>query len=88
MKKTTFLGIIAFFALFLAGVMNILMAIVNLGSVGVALQLIADLLLVFTVVIAAYPFAKANKTNFWFIVYWVLTVLAIVGVVFGGVKLF
>ena len=86
--RNNVLGILAFVALFLAGVMKILNATnLNLGSVGTVLQIIGELSLVLTVVIAAHPFAKGLKSIVWYIIYWVLAIIAVVGVVYGGVAL-
>ena len=86
--RNKILGILAFLALFLAGIMKILNATnLNLGSIGVILQMVGELSLVLTVVIAAHPFAKGTKSSVWYVIYWVLAIIAVVGVVYGGVTL-
>ncbi len=90
MKKVgSFLGLAAFVALLLAGVSKLLLALsINLGSISTIISLVSDIALVFTVVVAAYPFAKQQKGSAWMIIYWVLTAFAVFGVVFYGTKLF
>lgn len=89
MKKNTLLGVLAYVTLFLAGIIKVLNAIgLNLGTIGGVLAIICDLALVFTVVIAAHPFAKNQKHIAWYIIYWVLAAFAVFGAVYGGTKLF
>ncbi len=75
-------GFVAYATLLISGVCKILAAF---GISAGILNLVADLLLVITVVWAAYYFAK-SCTKTWRIIYWVLAILCLVGTIFFGVN--
>lgn len=77
------IGVLAFFALLVAGVC----AILNVIGIGGALfGFLGQIALTIVVLVEAWSYARTcSKT--WRIIYYVLAILVIVGLVFGGISL-
>ncbi|MDR0697358.1 MAG: hypothetical protein LBF68_07520 [Christensenellaceae bacterium] len=85
-SKSQILQICAFITLILAAIIWILSAFGILGGAAAAMMFIKDLLILFTISLAAHPFAKSLGQT-WYIIYWVIVVLAFVGMLCANFNL-
>lgn len=85
-KKTTtkyqITAIAAFVALFLSAIIWLLNGVNALGSAAGVLNLIKDICLLAAVALASHNFAK-GLGKVWYIIYWIVVVIAILGLIFG-----
>ncbi|MDR2267550.1 MAG: hypothetical protein LBE09_08250 [Christensenellaceae bacterium] len=71
----------AFITLILSGIVWILSGFGVFGGARSALLFIKDLMLLFTIALAAHNFAK-GLGKVWYVIYWIIVVIALIGIVF------
>ncbi|MCL2631168.1 MAG: hypothetical protein FWD49_06610 [Firmicutes bacterium] len=82
-SSINWLAIFSFVALILAGIVGLLAAF----KVSIPiLSLIKDLLVLAVIAVLAYPVARRNG-QVWTIIYWVIVILALIGILVGGIIL-
>ncbi|MDR1906542.1 MAG: hypothetical protein LBQ27_06510 [Clostridiales bacterium] len=72
----------AYVALILSAILFLIGNLANLGILG----LLKDLALFAAVALAAYKFAK-SKGKIWYISFWIALVIALVGLILGGINI-
>ncbi|MDR0752371.1 MAG: hypothetical protein LBF12_07340 [Christensenellaceae bacterium] len=82
-SKNQIVAFSAFITLILTAILWLLYGFGLLGGAAMALLFIKDLFLLFTIALAAHNFAKGLGQT-WYIIYWVIVVLAIFGLIFSS----
>ena len=86
-RGTSLLSVLAFWGLFFAALIFVVVGILRLFNVGdrpllSILEIVAKVLLLVAVAVPAYGYV-AGKTTGWRVVYWVALLIYALGVVFG-----
>ncbi|MDR3186264.1 MAG: hypothetical protein LBU04_05605 [Christensenellaceae bacterium] len=81
--KSSIVSICSFVALILAGIIWVIVWIPALGGVAAVLNFLKDILLLVAVALAAHNYAKKLGTA-WYVIYWIIVVIAIIGILFGS----
>lgn len=82
--------VISFGVLILAGILWAILGLerlidgFSLGEITSVLSMIVNIGLIVAIALAAYPFVKGRK-GLWWILYWVIVIVALAGAIFSGV---
>jgi len=84
-SRGQFLAVLAFVVLIVAAIVWILSAVALTGPIVGVTNLLLNIAIVGVIAIAAFPFAKANRRSAWWIIYWIIVIVALVGAAIGGI---